>query len=136
MTTMSLPAVESRPLVGAGRLERAHAALRLLVEPDEARREALRAELFAPDFRIEATARGGCQVYSAYERGEFRRGSVEIVESLESGPRVLSHVRLVVERRHEVDGVPVSQVCHADGIITYEFTGDRIVRAWSVLRWQ
>jgi len=115
---------------------RARRALELLVQPDRCRRAELHQGLFADDFVLEFPARGGCQVYTSLERGEFRRGTVEILESVESGSRVISHVRFDVERQHEVDGAPVTQECRADGIVTFEFEGDLIAKAWSMLRWR
>jgi len=117
-------------------IARARQALELLVEQDGCRREEGHSALFAEDHVLEFPARGGCQVYSSLERGEFRRGSVEVLDAVESGSRVISHVRFQMERQHEVDGTPVTQECSADGIVTFEFRGDLIAKSWSMLRWR
>lgn len=136
VTRAPLTEMGPAPAPESQRVALARRALGLLVEVDHDCRDTARRELFAEDFVIEVPSRGGCQVYNSLERGEFRRGEIEIVEMVESGSRVLSHVRLDVLRRHEVDGELVTQDCSADGIITYEFEGDLIVRAWSMLRWR
>lgn len=115
---------------------RARRALELAVEQDGCRRAELHDGLFADDYAVETLARGGSQVYSSLERGEFRRGSVEMLEAVESGSRVIAHVRFQVERHHEVEGTPVIQECSADGIVTFEFQGDLITKSWSMLRWR
>ncbi len=118
------------------RIERATRALRSLVTVDAADRAELTRGLFAEDFVIEIPARGGCQVYSSLKRGEFQSGSVEILDAIESGNRVIAHVRFEAKRSHQVDGTPVTQDCAADGIVTFEFCGDLIARSWSMLRWR
>lgn len=120
----------------SGRIERARRALQSLVATDAQERAELTRDLFTDDFVIEIPARGGCQVYSSLERGEFRSGSVELLEVIESGNRVIAHVRFQAERCHPVQGVSVTQECTADGIVTFEFNGDRIAKSWSMLRWR
>lgn len=115
---------------------RVRRALELAVEQDGCRRAELHDGLFADDYVVEPLARGGSQVYSSLERGEFRRGRIDILEAVESGSRVIAHVRLQVERHHEVEGAPVTQECSADGIVTFEFQGDLIKKSWSMLRWR
>ena len=118
------------------RIASARRALNALVAATADERAALNRGLFTEDFVIEVPARGGCQVYSSLERGEFRSGSVEILDALESGCRVIAHVRFQAERCHRVEGASVTQECTADGIVTFEFRGDRIARSWSMLRWR
>ena len=118
------------------RIASARRALNALVAATADERAALNRGLFTEDFVIEVPARGGCQVYSSLERGEFRSGSVEILDALESGCRVIAHVRFRAERCHRVEGASVMQECTADGIVTFEFRGDRIARSWSMLRWR
>ena len=133
---MTMHETREAPFRDSHHVARARQALALLVEPDDAIREQHHRELFADDFAIEIPARGGCQVYSSLERGEFRSGTVDVIEAVESGPRVISHVQFHAVRQHEVDGVSVSQECSADGIVTFEFRGDLITRSWSMLRWR
>jgi len=117
-------------------IERAREALRTYVELDRDARAALLATYYAPDATVEMPPRGGCQLYAAAFPEEVRDASMEVVHMVQSGPRVLSHVRMQVHRVHTVDGRPAEQACRADGIITFEFRGDLIARTWSVLRWR
>lgn len=126
---------EARP-VESDRIESARRALQSLVAVTAEERAELTHGLFTDDFVIEIPARGGCQVYSSLERGEFRSGTVEILDAIESGCRVIAHVRFEAERCRSVEGATVTQECSADGIVTFEFRGDRIARSWSMLRWR
>lgn len=125
---------EQRP--ESDRVSRARLALEALAECDPARRAALVEGLYAEDFVMEVPARGGCEAHWSLLRGEFLDGSIEVVEAFESGTRVITHARFEAEREHEVDGVRRMQHCTADGIVTFEFRGDEIVKSWSMLRWR
>jgi ApbE superfamily uncharacterized protein (UPF0280 family) len=136
-TTMVVETGVTRQQQAEARLvERARAALRTFVELDPAVRSALAAEYYAPDATAEIPPRGGCQLYASMMPDEVREASMEVVHMIQSGPRVLSHVRMQVHRVREVDGEIVEQDCRADGIITLEFEGGLVVKSWSVLRWR